>query len=166
MAIFRSKPFVAGAIFWTYQDYRTRSGFVMGLRDAERNRRGSWWLLREEYAPVRIEGVELSAASAGRRSATVALRTRGPVDLDMPAYTLRGYRLHWVVRSSQGDTVFAEGDLALPVLEPGAAWSGQVDWAVPQAEYLLTLSIVRPTGFAVLEQWYNERGELLPAGGP
>jgi beta-glucuronidase len=166
MAIFRSKPFVAGAIFWTYQDYRTRSGFVMGLRDAERNRRGSWWLLREEYAPVRIEGVELSAASAGRRSATVALRTRGPVDLDMPAYTLRGYRLHWVVRSPQGDTVFAEGDLALPVLEPGAAWSGQVDWAVPQAEYLLTLSIIRPTGFAVLEQWYNERGELLPAGGP
>ena len=47
MEIFRSKPFVAGAIFWTYQDYRTRSNFVMVLVYFKRNRRGSWELLQQ-----------------------------------------------------------------------------------------------------------------------
>ena len=58
LEIFRSKPFVAGAIFWTYQYYRTRSNFIMGLVDAERNRRGSWDVLREEYAPLLIDSLK------------------------------------------------------------------------------------------------------------
>jgi len=52
LEIFRCKPFVTGAIFWTYQDYRTRSNFIMGLVDFNRNRRGSWEVLREEYVPA------------------------------------------------------------------------------------------------------------------
>jgi beta-glucuronidase len=167
MEIFRSKPFVAAAIFWTYQDYRTPSGFVMGVVDAERNRRGSWVLLREEYAPVLIESVTFSPVSGDRQSATVALRTRGPVEADgihpadMPAYTLRGYKLHWAVRmyssatSPEGETIFSEGDIALPTLEPGSEWSGQVEWTVPGAQYVLKVSIVRPTGFTVVERSYD-----------
>jgi beta-galactosidase/beta-glucuronidase len=155
MEIFRSKPFVAAAIFWTYQDYRTPSGFVMGVVDAERSRRGSWYLLREEYTPVLIESVTFSPAREDSRSATVALRTRGPVETDMPAYTLRGYKLHWAVTSPEGGTAFSEGDIALPTLEPGSAWSGQVEWAVPAAEYVLTVSVVRPTGFTAIERSYD-----------
>jgi len=155
MEIFRSKPFVAAAIFWTYQDYRTPSGFVMGVVDAERNRRGSWVLLREEYTPVLIESVTFSPAREDSQSATVALRTRGPVETDMPAYTLRGYKLHWAVTSPDGGTAFSEGDVALPTLEPGSEWSGQVEWAVPEAEYVLTVSVVRPTGFTAIERSYD-----------
>lgn len=162
MAVYRSKPFVAGAIFWTYQDYRTRTDFVMGVMDPERNRRGSWAVLREEYAPALIDSVTLPSASGGERSATVVLHTRGPVDVDMPAYTLRGYSLHWVVTSPDGVTEFSVGEVALPTLTPGRAWSGDVKWAVPQADYVLTVSIVRPTGFTVLERSYNSQGELIP----
>ena len=43
---------MTGAIFWTYQDYRTRSNFIMGLVVFNRNRRGSWEVLREEYVPA------------------------------------------------------------------------------------------------------------------
>jgi hypothetical protein len=153
---------VAGAIFWTYQDYRTPSGFMMGVVDAARNRRGSWEVLREEYSPVLIDSVIFSPASSNSQSATMNLHTRGPVEQDMPAYTLRGYSLHWAVTSPEGDETFSEGDLPLPTLAPAATWSGQVEWDVPDESYVLTVSIVRPTGFSVIERSYNSQGELLP----
>jgi beta-glucuronidase len=161
MAVFRSRPFVVGAIFWTYQDYRTPANFVMGVVDSERNRRGSWATLREEYAPALIESVEFAAAAGGLRSATVLLRTRGPVEVDMPAYTLRGYTLHWAVTSPDGGQLFSAGDVPLPVLEPGSEWSGDVQWTVPAEDYVLTVSILRPTGFSVIERTYNAQGQLV-----
>ena len=159
MEVFRNKPFVAAAVFWTYQDYRTPSGFVMGVVDAERNRRGSWRVLREEYTPVLIESMAFAPTIGDARSATVVLRTRGPIEEDLPAYTLRGYSLQWTVTSADSREMFAEGDLAMPALEPGARWEGEVEWSDPGEEYVLTLSIVRPTGFAVLERKYDAHGE-------
>src|SRR5512133_3523899 len=124
LEIFRSKPFIAGAIFWTYQDYRTRSNFVMGLVDADRHRRGSWEVLRDEYSPVLIDALKLSQQTSGRQTATIALHTRGPVDVDMPAYTLRDYSVHWTVTSPGSKTNYSEGDISLPVLAPASQWSG------------------------------------------
>jgi beta-glucuronidase len=161
METFRSKPFVAAAIFWTYQDYRTPSGFIMGVADAQRNRRGSWYLLREEYTPVLIESVIFSPVSGDSRSADLVLRTRGPIEVEMPAYTLRAYRLHWAATSLDGETIFSEGDVPLPPLEPGSQWSGQVEWTIPRAEYVLTVSVVRPTGFTAIERTYDAHGERL-----
>jgi len=155
MALFRSRPFVAGAIFWTYQDYRTASGFVMGVVDANRARRGSWTLLSQEYAPLLIESVQMSAVADGRRTASVTLRTRGPLEADMPAYTLRGYSLRWAVTSPAGELTFARGEVVLPTLAPGSTWSTQVDWAVPGEEYVLVISVIRPTGFTVIEGSYE-----------
>jgi hypothetical protein len=157
--VFRGKPFVAGAIFWVYQDYRTYSGFVMGVVDEERNRHGSWRVLREEYAPVLIESVRFAPGSGDRCSAVVALRARGPVESDMPAYTLRGYSLHWAVRPPGDGEPISEEVLALPVLEPGAAWEGEVRWVEPGKEHDLVLSVVRPTGAVVLERVYSSSGE-------
>jgi beta-glucuronidase len=161
MEVLRSKPFVAAAIFWCYQDYRTPSGFVMGVVDARRNRRGSWSLLRDAYAPLLIESVVLATASGGRQSATVALRTRGPLEGDMPAYTLREYGLRWAVTSPEGEKLFSAGELALPTLEPGSRWSGEIGWAVPETEYVFTIHVVRPTGFTVLERSYDSDGRLV-----
>jgi len=106
--------------------------------------------------------VTFSPTSGDRRSATVSLHTRGPVEQDMPAYTLRGYRLHWAVTPPKGIKTFSEGDLPLPTLAPAATWSGEVEWNVPDADYVLTVSIVRPTGFSVIERSYSSQGELLP----
>jgi len=163
MEVLRSKPFVAAAIFWCYQDYRTPSGFVMGVVDASRNRRGSWSLLRDEYAPLLIESAVFAPISGGRQSVTVSLRTRGPLERDMPAYTLREYDLRWVVTSPEGGQLFAAGDLAFPTLEPGSKWSGEIGWAVPETEYVFTIRVVRPTGFTAIERSYDSEGHLLDA---
>ena len=162
LEIFRSKPFVAGAIFWTYQDYRTRSNFIMGLVDFNRNRRGSWEVLREEYAPALIDSLTFLPMTDGTQIVTVALHTRGPVDVDMPAYTLRGYSLHWAVTSPDGSTKFSEGDVPLPTLAPASQWSGDIEYTAPTEEYIITASIIRPTGYSVIERSYSTKGELIP----
>ena len=66
---------------------------MMGIVDAKRNRRGSWEVLRETYAPVLIDSVRVSPTADGTHGAMVSRRARGPIETDMPAYTLRGYRL-------------------------------------------------------------------------
>ncbi|HEX7394428.1 MAG TPA: glycoside hydrolase family 2 TIM barrel-domain containing protein [Anaerolineaceae bacterium] len=162
MAFFRSKPFVSGAIFWTYQDYRTRSNFIMGLVDYDRNRRGSWEVLRDEYSPALIDSLILSPAADGQRTATVTVHTRGPVEVEMPAYTLRGYTLHWAVTSSDSSKKFSEGDVSLPTLAPAAKWSGDMPLTIPAADYIVTVSIIRPTGFPVTERSFDAQGEPIP----
>ena len=162
MGIYRSKPFVAGAIFWTYQDYRTPSNFIMGLVDFNRNRRGSWEVLRDEYTPVLIDALTLSPVMDGQRTISVELHTRGPIDVDMPVYTLRGYTLRWMVTSADGSTQFSEGDIPLPTLLPASEWAGKIQFAISSTDYIVTVSIVRPTGFNVIEQSINVRGEHIP----
>jgi len=130
--------------------------------DAERNKRGSWKVLRDQYAPALIDSMTLSPVAGGQRTATVALHSRGPVDMDMPAYTLRAYTLHWAVTSPDGGSTFSEGDVSLPILAPGTQWSGEIALTVPSEDYILTLSVVRPTGFSVTERSYNTQGELVP----
>lgn len=159
--VFRSRPFVAGAVFWTYQDYRTRSNFVMGLVDFNRNRRGSWEVLREEYAPILIDSLQLSPATEGQYKAAVNLHTRGPIDVDMPAYTLRDYSLHWVVTSPDGKNSFSEGEVALPTLVPASNWSANIVFNIPTEKYIITLRIMRPTGYSVTEHSYDAEGKLI-----
>jgi Glycosyl hydrolases family 2, TIM barrel domain/Glycosyl hydrolases family 2, sugar binding domain/Glycosyl hydrolases family 2 len=158
LTVFRRKPFIAGAIFWTYQDYRTPNGLVMGVVDARRRQRGSWGVLREAYAPAVYDTVHMSQASGGTQRATVVLRARGPVERDLPAYTLRDYRLAWAVAAPGGQPVFAQGVLPLPTLPPGTTWSGALEWAVPAADYRLTLRLLRPTGVAAVEHTYDAHG--------
>jgi len=45
---------------------------------------------------------------------------------------------------------------------PGADWSGKFDWTVPDGKYILSVSIVRPTGFSVRDQSYDDQGVLIP----
>lgn len=162
MTVFRTKPFIAGAVFWTYQDYQTRSNFVMGVVDPNRIKRPSWNTLREEFSPVLIDSLTLSPQFDDKRTVTVALHTRGPVDVDLPAYTLRGYKLHWSATSPDGSLKFSEGNILLPILAPAAQWSGEIPLILTATDYIITLSIIRPTGHGVIERSYNAKGELIP----
>ncbi len=155
MPVFRSKPFVAGAIFWDYQDYRTPTNYKTGLVDANRNKRGSWQVLRDQYAPAIIDSVTLSSVANNQCTATVKLHTRGPVDVDLPAYTLRSYTLHWAVTSPDGTSKFSEGDVSLPTLAPGTPWSGEIAFKIPQDDFIFTIDLVRPTGYSVAAATVN-----------
>ena len=80
----------------------------------------------------------------------------------MPAYTLRDYSLHWAVTSPDGSTKFSEGDISLPTLAPASQWSDDIEFTAPTEEYIITVSIIRPTGFSVIEHSYSAKGDLIP----
>lgn len=152
MAIFRSKPFIAGAVFWTYQDYRTPSNFLMGVVAADREKRGSWELLRQEFSPILIESCKLSLAENGEHAVKVILRSRS----DLPAYTLRNYRLDWKILSDGEGAIPNEESIPLPELAPGQKW--EAAWTLPPSStrVSLHLEIFRPTGFSVISAECSE----------
>ncbi len=134
LPVFRARPWIVGASYWTYQDYRTPTGFMMGVVDRQRRRRGSWASLRREYSPIEIESFHASAAGA-----TVRLRTRA----DLPSYTLRGYVLRWTVRGGERGTV------RLPELRQGTTWSGRLRWPCRSGRPSIAVEVLRPTGYSV-----------------
>ncbi|HXY39218.1 MAG TPA: glycoside hydrolase family 2 TIM barrel-domain containing protein, partial [Vicinamibacteria bacterium] len=123
LAEFARHDFVAGAVFWCYQDYKSHrnlwpgetSGYVqMGLVDQNRQRLPSYTAWKEETSPARL-GVEWTrhgyyAPPTGFK-ATVARRP--PTEL--PSYDLRGYRLEWEARDHDG-SLLASGGKDLPTI--------------------------------------------------
>lgn len=171
LAEFARHPFVAGAVFWCYQDYKSHrnlwpgetTGFVeMGLVDEHRQRRPSYDVWRERTSPVRL-GVswvrEPWAPPAGFR-ATVERRAA----TELPSHELRGYRLEWEARDHLG-AVLASGGRELPVVGPRAVVEGS--WPTPKARAVrLLVRVVRPTGFVAAERselwWDAVQGGMTP----
>jgi hypothetical protein len=131
--------------------------------DARRRRRGLWAVLSEAYAPVVIDSVGLSTVHEGIQQAEIALRARGPVHIDMPAYTLRGYGLQWQVVRVENPVLLAHSDLPCPILAPAASWSVRIAWPMPAGDYIL-LRIIRPTRFTVVERSYQRRSSGVRFG--
>ena len=121
-AVFRSREFIAGAIFFCYNDYRSQAGFsgvgaleqnVHGVVNLFGNRKPSFEALREESSPIRGLSVENRV-----NSFRVLLETRN----DLPAYTLRGYLLRGIVYG-KGEIPLEQREEELPDIAPGGdAW--------------------------------------------
>ena len=172
LAEFARHDFIAGAVFWCYQDYKSHrnlwpgetSGYVeMGLVDENRQRLPSYSVWRDETSPARLS-VDWThdspfAPPTGFR-ATVARRP--PTEL--PSYDLRGYRLEWEARDHDGAPL-ASGSKQLPVIGAPAGASGS--WtATASREVRLTVRLLRPTGFVAAEKterwWAPRSGGLSP----
>jgi beta-glucuronidase len=143
---------VAGAIFFDYNDYRTHMGDkgsgvlkqrVHGVVDLYGERKPSFQALRREASPV--ETLRLEGASGALQ---VTLRTRKT----LPAYTLSGYRLRWIVFGF-GNLPMEEGTAPLPKLAPGeqAALRIHTQEKNPQR---VRVDVLRPTGFSALTAWW------------
>ena len=144
--VFRDYPWVAGLIFFCYNDYRTHIGDkglgvlkqrVHGVVDLYGARKPSYDVLRRESSPI----AEIRAReNAGKRS--VVVRTRK----DIPAYALRGYKLVWIAYGD-GDIPVEWGETPLPDLRPGeeAEVPVEVRSAKPRR---VVIDVMRPTGFS------------------
>ena len=150
--VFREFDYVAGTIFFDYNDYRTHIGDkgvgplkqrVHGVVDLYGNRKPSFQDLRRESSP--IEKIEV-APSGGRFR--VRVRTRR----QLPGYTLTGYKLRWIVFGF-GDLPMERGATELPRLAPG----GEVVVLAPVTEQnsrRVQFDVIRPTGFSAwTEVW-------------
>jgi beta-glucuronidase len=153
---FERRDWIAGAIFWCYQDYKSHrnlwpglvKGYVdMGVVDENRQRKPSYDAWRQENSPARIRAI-WTRNGAGQPigfSATVERRNPG----EIPSYDMRGYEAAWEVRTPDG-TLVAQGKTVLPTIGPPANVEGA--WATsPPAGLELRFRLLRPTGFEAAE---------------
>lgn len=153
--LYRAAPQVAGAIFFSYNDYRTHIGDkgqgayrqrVHGVVDLLDRRKPSWDALRREASPIRSLEIGIPDRQGEENRLPVLLDTRSLQDL--PAYTLRGYRLVWTVFNDL-DQPIAGGADTLPDLAPGVRHRHVVTWPGAGAGVRAKVEVFRPTGWSV-----------------
>lgn len=144
--VFRDRDYIAGLIFFCYNDYRTHVGDkgwgamkqrVHGVVDVYGVRKPSFDVLRRESSPV--HSVEVKGLPG---ALDVTVRTRDVV----PAYTLAGYKLR-AVAYGFGDIPLDRFEAALPRLEPG----GDATVAISlreKAPVRVRFDVLRPDGFS------------------
>jgi beta-galactosidase len=145
-AVFRSKEFVAGAIFFSYNDYRSHVGptgvgalrqNVHGVVDLFGRRKPSYAALREECSPVESLAVE-NRVNAFR----LRLETRN----DVPMYALRGYRVRGTFYS-EGDIPVERQEVDLPEIASGAETTVNLTFSHSSVPVHVDFEVLRPTGF-------------------
>ena len=146
-AAIRSRDFVAGAIFFCYNDYRTHVGDrgvgalnqrVHGVVDIFGEKKASYEVLRQESSPLESLAVE---------NKLNAFRLRVKTRHDVPMYTLRDYKLRGIFYG-QGDIPVEQQEVELPLIAAGAEIP--VDLAFKQTTVPLRVKfdVLRPTGFS------------------
>lgn len=157
-ARYRQSPAVAGAIFFSYNDYRTHMGDkgqgafqqrVHGVVDLLGRRKPSWEALRRESSPVRVLKITPPVIEQGTARARVELTTRS-LENDFPSYTLRGYWLHYTAYNLEHQPI-GTGKLLLPDLAPGAHFATDVTWPSFPDLARVMVEIFRPNGYSVLD---------------
>src|ERR1700678_2138004 len=110
LAQFQKFDFVAGAIFWCYQDYKSHQnlwpgeheGYVdHGLVDENRQRRPSYWVWETRTRPVFFSNEKWILDSIGNRTGFEVVVSGRPLG-EMPSYPLRNGIVRWGLRDRNG----------------------------------------------------------------
>jgi beta-galactosidase/beta-glucuronidase len=146
-AMFRSREFVAGAIFFSYNDYRSHVGptgvgalrqNVHGVVDLCGRRKPSYAVLREECSPV-------ESLTAQNRANTFQLRLK--TRNDIPMYTLRGHKLRGIFYG-EGDVPVERQEVELPEIVSGGEITVDLKFGQSGVPLHVTFDVLRPTGFS------------------
>ncbi len=151
LAAFATRPWVGGAIFWSYADYRSNKNLFAGLADGyvdhglvdpDRQRRPSYFAWE---ASNRVVTAKVDLTMAGETPTGFTATVMGAVKGALPSYSLVGARLHW--RAMGGDrVVLGEGEQALPVIAPGATATVSASWSGRLTPVTVTVDILTPEG--------------------
>lgn len=146
-AVIRSKDFVAGAIFFCYNDYRTHVGDhgvgplqqrIHGVVDLYGAQKPSYELLRRESSPIKSLTVE---RELNRFQVTIRVRH------DLPTYTLRGYKLRGLL-FGQGHIPVERQEVELPEAASGSETKLELAFTTSAAPTRVQFDVLRPTSFS------------------
>jgi beta-galactosidase len=146
-AVFRSRDFVSGVIFFCYNDYRTQVGDrglgslqqrVHGVVDVYGSRKPSYELLRRESSPIESVTVE-------RVGNKLQLLVR--VRRDVPAYRLTGYKVRAVLFGA-GNIPVELREVNLPDSAPGSETVVELGFTTFEAPLHIEINVLRPTSFS------------------
>jgi beta-glucuronidase len=144
--LFRLRGFVAGLIFFDYNDYRTHIGDrgtgvmkqrVHGVVDVYGAKKASWEVLRNEASP--IEWMRVSGIPAKLK---VELQSR----VSIPAYAIGNYELR-VVAYGFGNIPVERAEARIESLSPGEAFEAELKLTQPGITHI-QVDLMRPTGYS------------------
>jgi beta-glucuronidase len=169
------RDWIAGAIFWCYQDYKSRrnlrpgleEGYVdHGLVDEYRQRRPSYYVWKEMNIPASLEGrFEGPTDSAPM---TFTARVQGKTMERLPSYPLRDYRLEWDVRDDN-NKIIASGAQPLPDLTKTQTVVGHLQPLAQTGALRLHLTLLNPIGLIASENnvdWHRSEVGSKPSPVP
>jgi beta-glucuronidase len=146
--VFRDRDYIAGLIFFCYNDYRTHIGDrgvgalkqrVHGVVDVYGTRKPSYETLRTESSP--LKSVTIDGTLGELR---VQLQTRSSV----PSYTLRGYKLRTLV-FGYGNIPVERYETSLPELRPHEKTLAVVKFS-EMRPVQVQCDVMRPDGLSTL----------------
>lgn len=151
--VYREFDFVAGAIFFDYNDYRTHVGdkgaFVLkqrvhGVVNLYGARKPSFEALRDEASPL----AQLDVSINGRWITASVL-----AGITLPSYTLEGYALRCIVYGF-GDLPMEQYAVPLPRMAPGEGFIQEVPFETKNPQRI-RVDVMRPTGFSARTTWWK-----------
>jgi hypothetical protein len=158
MPILAGRDWIAGALLWCYQDYKSRrnlwpgqtEGFVEhGVVDENRQRKPSYAVWQEVNAPARLEA-SWTRGAAGEATGFTATLTPNTVQ-NLPFYPLHDYRLAWSALDGKGKAI-AGGEQRFAELAEPASATVELPAGVAATLARLTLRFYRPTGGLAAER--------------
>ncbi len=159
-----SRDWIAGAILWCYQDYKSwrnlrfglEEGFVdHGLVDEYRQRKPSYYVWKDLNAPA-VLSVRWNDDKDKNMPASFTATVQPNSTKRLPSYPLHNYRLNWQVYD---DTkLLAHGERQFTDLNDTQSISGPVDAKADTHKLQLRLSLLRPTGEVAAEKTLDWSG--------
>jgi beta-glucuronidase len=164
-SVFRSRDYVAGAIFFCYNDYRTHVGDrgvgalkqrVHGVVDLYGRPKPSYEVLRVESSPIESLAVEKSIERSIEQSVENQLNTFRLIvrtRRDIPMHTLRGYRLRGVFYGG-GDIPVEQQEAEIPETGAGGEVKIELKFARSEVPLRVRFDVLRPGRFsACSSEW-------------
>jgi beta-glucuronidase len=153
------RDWIAGAILWCYQDYKSRrnlwpgqdEGYVEhGLVDENRQRKPSYQVWQELNASASIVA-DWTGAAAGAKPSGFKASITPKSERDLPYYPLRDYQLAWKILDQKGKRV-AGSEQPLATFAAPVTVSGSLPPAAEGQSFTLVLTLLRPTGAVAAER--------------
>ena len=145
------RDFIAGAIMWCYQDYKSRrfywpgqedAVFDHGIVDADRQRKSSYFAWKELNEPARVDARWGDVRDGAPASFTVSVTPNKASQL--PYQPLAGFRATWQLVDAENHE-FARGELPLDAGGAGSA-SARVPSQPEKKPMRLRVKLLRPDG--------------------
>jgi beta-glucuronidase len=152
------RDWIAGAILWCYQDYKSRrtlrpgwdGGFVEhGLVDEYRQRKPSYYVWKELNAAAAIDARWEATTSAAPSRFTVTVIPNSVEDL--PYYPLHNYRLAWQISDESGKLIKRDEQSFADLGKPQVI-SGQIEPPGDAKRLKLHVTLLRPQNTIAAEK--------------
>ncbi len=152
----RNTAYLIGVSHWTFNDYRSfwKAGPTWttppsqnrgwGVVNVFRQKKRAYYDFRKQYAPVR-------ALEANFRDNALSIKVQPRSKQDIPAYTLRSYKLAWTVHDEH-QKVIQGGIEELPTLQAGdKEWRKSIGIVRNKNASSLKIALLDPQAYSVLD---------------